>query len=116
MSLSEIKHDSDGKLYFEEDGAVNLVAEVPIEQGDAVAGAMNLYSGKVVSKLARMEGHCEGLLKLLRLKNKFTGLLQRELAATGMIAVLHGWESESGEEGVRLRKEIKELTEELSKI
>ena len=43
-----IKHDGDGKLFYEEAGRVVWLLEVPIHTGDAAATALNLL---VVEKL-----------------------------------------------------------------
>lgn len=40
-SFPQIKHDSDGKIFYEDSGVVHWVVEVPIYVGDNVALAFN---------------------------------------------------------------------------
>jgi hypothetical protein len=55
VSQLKAKHDSDGKIFFERDGKVVWLCEVPIDDGDAVAKAMNRFA----EECAR-ESKCSG--------------------------------------------------------
>ena len=50
FSFPEIKNDTDGKIYYEEDGKVVWVTEVPDYVQDSVALAFNQIIARVVEK------------------------------------------------------------------
>ena len=63
LSPIQAKHDGDGKIFYERDGKVVWLCEVSIEDGDAVAAAMNRYADEQPYNIQSVIGLAKELKK-----------------------------------------------------